>query len=528
MFIRPVAEDNLPLPETNKKFIYWVLFAYIVVEITGTLFHSMWRDELHFWSLAGASSSLQDLLHRKAWDSHPDLWYIMLYAVRMVSDNPFSMQVLHSAIAITTVFLILKYAPFSKIQRGLLVFGYFFLFEYALISRNYAIGMLLITLLLILYPRRVHYLFTSALILFFLAQTNLFSTIICIAFLLTWIFEFIFSEPFRAALLRKKAILISGIILIVAGLCWAFYAAMLPGAVSHSEVSDFSLSQLTLRELIRSVATLWKAWVPIPVMGLQFWGTNFIRSNNIEAILALILMFSAGLMFLKRPVVFFYYIISLTGILGFIFLIFYGYIRHHGYLFIILVICLWLKSFYQENNRTLRSGFLEKSYGWLKKNSNRLLVILLAGQMLAGIYAFTVHLSVPFSAAKVTAQYIRAEKLDRFLIAGDQDLSLEPVIGYLDKEAFFFSRNAFSRYLVYDTARREPASRSAVLAMADSLLKSHGDTILLVMNYMIPEDPKRNLKRIQSFVKSIRQDEIYYLYLLSPAKNDSMSGLPRQ
>ena len=150
-------------------------------------------------------------------------------------------------------------------------------------------------------------------------------------------------------------------------------------------------------------------------------------------------MFSAGLLFLKRPVILFLYTIGLLGILGFIFVIFFGYLRHHGHLFILLITCLWMKAFYRESDVTLHE-FLEKRYDWLKRNANRLFLLLLFVQILAGLYAFTVQLIIPFSAGKETARYIRQEKSDRFLIAGDQDISLETVSSYLDQEVFYFSR----------------------------------------------------------------------------------------
>jgi hypothetical protein len=525
MFIEPIRKQQLPFPETKKAFIFWVLLAYISVEITGIIFHPMWRDEIHTWSMAGASSSLRDLLQRKAIEGHPDLWYIMVYTVRSLGEYPFSMQLLHSGIAILTVFLILKYAPFTRVQLGLLVFGYFYLFEYAMISRNYAIGILLVTLLLTLYRQRPRFLFLNAFILFFLAQTNAYGLILCAVLLLTWIFEFFISDAFRTDLLRQKATLIISIILILAGIAYSVHTIIPPPTGCFAGSSHFTFSQMTLRESIRSFATVWKAWVPIPILNKQFWDTNIVRYDLIQAILSLILMLAAGILFIKRPVIFFLFTTGLIGIIAFILMYYYGNIRHHGHLFILLISCLWLKAYYQESNFTLRSIFLEKFYGWLTRNVDRLFFILLFIQILAGIYAFTVQIFVPFSAAKMTAQYIRRQKLNRFLIAGDQDVALETVSGYLNKKVFFFSRNAFGTYLIYDEARHLP-SVSTVLVMADSLMNANSDTILLVMNYPLKEHPGLNLRNIQSFEKSIRYDEIYYLYLLLPQENKGEPSTP--
>ena len=515
MLIRPTQKGQLPIPEKNNRFIFLVLFAYILVEITGMIFHPMWRDEIHPWSIAGASTSLGDLLQKKAYEGHPDMWYLLVYILRSLSDDPLILQLFHSGIAILTVFLILRYAPFTRGQRVLMVFGYFYLFEYAMISRNYAIGVFLITLLLTLYPLRPRFYFLMAVLLFLLAQTNAFGLILSTVFLLTWTFEFIFSDTFRTIMLREKAILISGTMLIIAGIALSVYTIIPPPSGYFVGSSHFTLSQLTLREGIRSVATVWKAWVPIPILNIQFWGTNIIRNDLIEAILSLILIFSAGILFIKRPVLLFLYITGLIAIIAFILMYYYGYTRHHGHLFILLIVCLWLKAYYEENDYKLHSSILEKFHGWLKKNFHKLLMILLIIQLFAGVYAFAIQLFVPFSAAKETAEYIRHENLDRFMIAGDEDVSLEPVLGYLNKEAFFFSRQTFSTYLIYDNTRITHCE-STIIAMADSLMKKQGKPILLVMNYPLSEHPELNLKKLRTFDRSIRYDEIYYLYLLSP------------
>ena len=64
-------------------------------------------------------------------------------------------------------------------------------------------------------------------------------------------------------------------------------------------------------------------------------------------------------------------------------------------------------------------------------------------------------------------------------------------------------------------------SPSALVAMADSMVRAHGDTVLLVMNYPLGEHTGLNLKKVTSFEKSIRWDEIYFLYLLCPGEGEN-------
>lgn len=520
-------EEHPPQPDTEKRFIFPMLLAYAMVEIAGMLSHPMWRDEIHPWVMAGTSSSLSDLLQRKAIEGHPDLWYILVYVVRSLSGNPLSLQLVHSGMAILTVFLILKYAPFSRVQRGLLVFGYFFLFEYAMISRNYAIGILLVTLFLIMYRERSRFLLLMAFILFFLAQTNVYGLIFSIVLTMTLLFEFTFSDEFRRDMHGKITTMMICILIIVAGISYSVHSIIPPPSAYFAGSSHFSFSQLTLKETIRSIATVWESWVPIPKNTAQFWNTNFVRYYEIESVFSIMLMVSAGLIFIRRPVVFFLFVTGLAGIIAFILMYYYGYIRHHGHLYILLICCMWMKEFYRESNLTFRLDFINRYYDWLKRNLSRLFLILLSVHVLVGIFAMYVQFRIPFSAARLASGYIRQNNLDRFLIAGDQDVSLETISGYLNKEVFYFSRNAFGTYLIYDEVRKIP-DMSTVIAMADSLSKANGDTILLVMNTPMEEHPGLNLKKLRSFEESIRWDEKYYLYLLKPTEKNTNPSSPEK
>jgi len=520
MHVKNIPGEQLPHAETSYRFIFGVLLAYAAAVLAGIFLHPMWRDEMHTWSMASASSSLGDLLHRKAAEGHPDMWYFMVYGIRQLSNNFLSMQLFHCTLAAVTVFLILKYAPFTRLQRVLLISGYFYLFEYAVISRNYAAGVLLITLLLALYRHRQRLLPLMALILFLLAQTNVFGLIFCIAILATWLFEFTVSEEFRDGLLQQKAAPGICLTLVLAGIVYSLYSVIPPPSAYFAGAAHFSFSQLTSKGFIQTAATIWKAWVPVPELKVQFWDTNMLRYEWLQAVLSAGLLFSAALMFVKRPVIFVLFMTGSAGIMAFLLMYYFGYIRHHGHLYILLITCLWLETFYRENDRHLRPAILERYYTWLKKHRERLFLILLSLQCLAGICAMTGQALAPFSAAKMTAQYITEQKLDRFLIAGDQDMCLEPVLGYLNREAFFFSRRAAATYAIYDGSRKMP-SPSALVAMADSMVRAHGDTVLLVMNYPLGEHTGLNLKKVTSFEKSIRWDEIYFLYLLCPGEGEN-------
>ena len=105
--------------------------------------HELWGDEIHSWNIAKGSNSFPDLISNTRFEGHPPVWYIIIWAISKVTRDPTSIQLIHLIIAWLVVFILLFYSSLPLITKVLMPFGYFFLYEYAVISRNYVIGVLL-------------------------------------------------------------------------------------------------------------------------------------------------------------------------------------------------------------------------------------------------------------------------------------------------------------------------------------------------------------------------------------------------
>ncbi|MEO0458839.1 MAG: hypothetical protein AAF152_19975, partial [Cyanobacteria bacterium P01_A01_bin.114] len=126
---------------------------FAVIGLVGVLRHEMWRDELQAWLLARDSTSIIDLFQNTRTEAHPALWHLCLYGLAQISHNPLIMQLFHLTVATASVYLIARFSPFTQLQRTLLAFGYFSLYEYAVISRSYALGVFFVFLFCSLYGR---------------------------------------------------------------------------------------------------------------------------------------------------------------------------------------------------------------------------------------------------------------------------------------------------------------------------------------------------------------------------------------
>jgi hypothetical protein len=158
----------------------WAIWGCASVLIAFNLaHHAIWLDEAQAWCLVRDSASWAEWRWNMRNEGHPWLWYALLFPLAKGGLPAWSMQALHGVIASTTAAIVIFRAPFPLVVRIAVVFGQFFVFEYAALSRNYALGGLLLLVAAWMDKRSPWR--TPALGL--LAQTHLWATLVAA----TWI-----------------------------------------------------------------------------------------------------------------------------------------------------------------------------------------------------------------------------------------------------------------------------------------------------------------------------------------------------
>jgi hypothetical protein len=133
-----------PLNRSRRVGALWITFTiYLLVSGYTMIHHELWVDEVHTWNIVKASATYADLIHNSRYEGHPPGWYTLLWPLSRLTHDVASIQVLHWVIASLVAFLIIFCSPLPLVTRILVPFGYYFLFEYAILSRNYTIGVLL-------------------------------------------------------------------------------------------------------------------------------------------------------------------------------------------------------------------------------------------------------------------------------------------------------------------------------------------------------------------------------------------------
>lgn len=141
MTLMPIHE--LALKSNTARLVLWGVFMlYVALAIYAMLHHEPWGDEVHSWNIAKGSASYLDVLRNSRYEGHPPTWYTIMWIVSKCTRHFYGVQAVHLAIATLTVLLILFYSPLPLVSRLLIPFGYYFAFEFSILTRNYAIGVL--------------------------------------------------------------------------------------------------------------------------------------------------------------------------------------------------------------------------------------------------------------------------------------------------------------------------------------------------------------------------------------------------
>ena len=514
------------------------LTAAYALMLAFTLFHhEMWRDEVQAWMLARDSMGPLDLFRNMEYETTPMLWHLLLMLVTRLTSSPAGMQILHWAIASTAVFVVARYAPFSPLQKILFAFGYFPLYEYGVMSRNYALGLLFIVVTCALLRQRHQRPLWLALALVLMSHTSTHACIVAIGVLLALALDYWLN---RRALAEDGAVdvrrLYAGFAVAAAGILLSVPQMIPPADVTlsagsatwrHSWILELKWSWV--EQILRSIPSVVfypvdSRFVPVveaaPVQPAAVYGVWMAA-----ALVAAVVAFHR-----RRPVALFLFLCLVTGLLFFFYAVHLGSFRHHGFLLISLLVLVWGGRFLTAGPAAggeVRRTLVGRRIGSI------LLTGLLAMHAVGGLRAVAMEVERPFSLGKRTAEYIRAMGLESLPMLGYPDWSASAVVGHLSpqKRIHYLQGNREGSFVIYDGARigagPEGSIRvSTLMSQLQALAARNDGKVLMIFAFElgIPPDERR-IRRLASFTGAIAQDENFHLYLYeAPANGDQARG----
>ena len=510
----------------DKHYALGLTFLFLAVGTFTASHHEMWRDEIQAWLLARDSTSVFNLFAHLKYEGHPGLWHLCLMPLSRINDSPVMMQMFHLLIAGATVYIFVRYAPFNWFQKLLFCFGYFVLYEYAIVARNYALGMLLITVFCVLFRERYKRFIWVGCVLFLLAHTSVHALIVTIAIAGALCCEYIFGSRFSQPLNREiaaiedKRRLWIGFALIGIGITTAVLQLNPPSDTGFAVAWHFNYDPQRVNNIVKLIS---RAYLPVtrPVSG--FWGSNVLTTypifQAIQIPLCYFFMFFSVLLFVRRPTALLIYLTGTFGLLTFFYVKYHGSIRHHGFLFLTFLMCCWI----YRDSPAINFGKTEEEHTdsvvdrVLNVAATVVLTLLLICHAIGGVIATRMEHRHIFSYGKLTAEYIKSQGMQDHLMVGEIDYAVSTVAGYLQKPQIYYPRGSrLGSFVRWDKARTHNVSNELVIEEARKLSREHSQPVLIILNRAIDAKliEQHKLSFLVKFTGSVIGDEGFHLYLM--------------
>lgn len=491
----------------KRRFETYLFCFYIALGLGGILNHAMWRDELNGWLIIRDSADWQSLWQSLRYEGHPILWYLCLWVLEKGTNNPLAMQIFHWGLGAFATGLFIFKAPFSRLQKLLFSLGYLPLYEYFLISRNYALGYLALMGFCVVFPRRRYGL--MALLLGIMANSNAYALLISLA-----LAAVIGVEAYQTRLRGVKPWAFwSAVALYSGAVALAVWMLLPPGdSVLQGGASQW-FWQLDLYRFNQSLSRVWNSYVLVLVPSdAQAWAVAIFSA------LSMVILAFWTLYFADYPLVLGFYLLASSLILLFTYLKFLGSPRHYGHLYLILISALWIR----QNDcpsfvLTEKIPRLSALKIWVEKTAPRALTLILILQLIAGGIAFGRDLTLPYSASRETARYLQRRELSHLDLVGSEDFAVSPISAYLNRQIYYPESRRWGSYVLFNQSR-QPVNDSEILAQIEAGFGTQFTApVILILNHLL-DDRRASLQiePIQEIKRSFIGNEQYYLYRISP------------
>ncbi len=419
----------------------------------------MWHDEINAFAIALHSPALPALFHNLHYEGHPALWYLLLWFASIFSTNPETAAVVHVVIVLAIYGLIGLASPFSTLEKLLLLSGYLLGFEYAVLARNYSLGILFALLYAESRAKHPDRIVLNSTLLGLLGNTTVFGLMMSGAFACEYAID----------LLRRKhtirrvaagatvyAAFVAACLLTIApapdigqhGNAWLFHYA---GKLWHLNLAV--VSTVSLPFLPFNADFPLRYWLGMEPGMRQLWHLR--EFGLIPIVAALIWIFRRDVALLA--------VVAATGAATALFchLIYMTGIRQTGIFFVAVLTALWMQRI-------------------ARPNPTWIVPLLLLGGSAAGIEAQIGQWQHPFSNAGAAAQFLIDNDLQNAGLIGMRDDWTIPVTELLHRPLYGLDCQCVESFMRFDASHDIDQDAPIVDRLARAVSQVHAEPLILI------------------------------------------------
>jgi hypothetical protein len=478
----------------DRRFEVIALAMYAIVIVLVSAFHEPWKDETQTWRLAIDSDGIAALARNARYEGHPLLFHILLQAIGHLSRAWWAAVAVHVIIACAAAWVLLRYSPFSRLEKALLLAGNCFLYEYAVIVRPYGLGMLLAFASCAAWTaeRRRPALVVALLVL--LANTSALGFLLALTAGGAYAIDWFVGADARWHMTGRRAAIAALCLAVAAGTVWLVVRQVTPPAdAAYRGEGAAEAAGVSLWNIASSLTIPLRAFVPIDRIdeGTVLWN-NWILNPQTRVMLAVLVLLSLAmivvgcLVAMRRLAALALYLVGTLGFVSFLYLFLFGYTRHHGHLVIVWIMAAWLARVGPATPWPSMMGSLAaRAQRW----APRLFVVSLLPMIVGAAEHVIGDLARPFSDARQVAAFLRARSLgDAPLIAVSRS-DAQTVGALLDRPVLYPSDGRTGTFAVWGNSKANNVTSAEIRQAEDSLLARGCQVVLLAtMDRDLPAD----------------------------------------
>ena len=474
-----LAKDQLQSRSTGKSTAVYVvlgIFAALLALITSR--HEMYLDEVQPWLFVRNAHSLLPVIQHLRYESHPALWFVLLYLASRISSSVVMMQCVNFVLAISMAWSVLSSRSLSMAVRVLIVFGVSVFFVSGVLARDYMLAGLLLILAsrcLLARPKR-HWL---GMVLISLAINAHFLAIPVAFSILIWLY--LLAPESDLASVRSKfreRRFWASVSLITVALIACFFTVR--PAKDMSMRLGFSGGNL-FEYLVLAVGRVWHYFLPISLDTSSSIRNGALALPAYSDALITLVLFSVAIAILPgKTSRYFMIMASVLWTAAAVATVRVPLETHSTFIIFSYIIAL-LASKEDGPSRPLLPQYIAEP----------MLLVLLAIQVSICAEFCIKEWTSPFSAGKAVAQWLKVSGLVGHPLVVQSELPAPAVLAYTGIPTAYFPACRCNRpYVLYNTGWDD--ERTVSREELDSLLISTGESPIVLSQWQIaPEEQHR-------------------------------------
>jgi hypothetical protein len=456
------------------RFEWTALAIYAVVVSALSALHEPWKDETQTWRLAIDSHGFRELVHNARYEGHPLLFHLMLQALGQLSRSWWTVVVLHVVIACAAAWVVLRYAPFSRLEKVLLIAGYYPAYEYAVIVRPYGLGMLLAFASCAAWTAERRRPVLASVLLVLLANTTVLGLLVALTLAAAYLADWLFGPDLRPRFTRRQlgaaAVALVALVAVVAlvakqvipppDAAYRGDAATVNGASAWFVGTALTIPLRAITPLM-SVAegtVKWNDWLFDP-------GTRAVL--GLEVAISVSIVALGLLVAMRRLASLVLFAVGTLGFVAFFALFVFGFSRHHGHLVLVWILAVWVA---RGGPPTRWPAVLAPLAARAQRWAPAVVVASLVPMVFGAVELAAADVALPFSDARHVASFLRTHApADTPLIAIARS-DAQSVGALLDRPVIYPLDGRVSTFAIWGSVRSTRRAPGRVDHVVDSVL----------------------------------------------------------